>query len=203
MSRDAELRDVLALLEKATPGEWKVRDENDGEGWPPRPLWCVENDAFHEDSDDGSPLQMVVHYGGKEDAELIAAAVNFLRKHGEALATGRDEDGVMAQDTREVRWYCVNNFGMATLCADESDARAVAADSDAAFPQSRPHAATQLAPLSPPAPSAEVAALVDEVDRIAGFLVGYGDAAEFAARQLRAALAPFNRPTGQKSDPTP
>ena len=31
-------------------------------------------------------MQGSVHYGGKEDAEAIAAAINFLRHHGNALA---------------------------------------------------------------------------------------------------------------------
>jgi hypothetical protein len=51
---------------------------------------------------------------------------------------------------------------------------------------------------SPPAGDA-VAGLVDAVDRIAAFLVGYGDTAEFAAKQLRDALAAFDAAALQSS----
>lgn len=79
------LAEVLALLEKATPGEITTYDANDGDGWPPRPLWCVKNADYDSDSDDANPLHACIDYGGKEDADAIAAAVNFLRKHGPAL----------------------------------------------------------------------------------------------------------------------
>lgn len=46
------------------------------------------------------------------------------------------------------RWYCVNNMGMATLCADKSDAEDVASECDIAFPRQAPHRAVQLVEVS-------------------------------------------------------
>ena len=42
------------------------------------------------------------------------------------------------------RWYCVNNMGMATLCADQADAEMTAKDCDMEWPRQGPHRAVQL-----------------------------------------------------------
>ena len=42
------------------------------------------------------------------------------------------------------RWYCLNNMGMATLCADKADAEDVARTCDIDFPRQSPHRAVQL-----------------------------------------------------------
>lgn len=85
MKLSERLEAVLALVEMAAPGELTVYDENEGDGWPPRPLWCFKNEAYDEDGD-APALQGIIHYGGKEDADAIASALNFLRDHGPALA---------------------------------------------------------------------------------------------------------------------
>ena len=46
------------------------------------------------------------------------------------------------------RWYCVNNMGMATLCADQADAEDVARTCDIDFPRQSPHRAVQLVEVS-------------------------------------------------------
>ena len=46
------------------------------------------------------------------------------------------------------RWYCVNNMGMATLCADKADAEDVASTCDIDFPSQSPHRAVQLVEVS-------------------------------------------------------
>ena len=46
------------------------------------------------------------------------------------------------------RWYCVNNMGMATLCADQADAENVASDCDTERPRQSPHRALQLVEVS-------------------------------------------------------
>lgn len=79
------LPEVLALLDKATPGELSVYDENEGDGWPPRQLWCIKNADYDSGSEDAIPFQATIYYGGKEDAEAIAASVNLLRTHGDTL----------------------------------------------------------------------------------------------------------------------
>ena len=48
----------------------------------------------------------------------------------------------------EPRWYCVNNMGMATLCAGQADAEDVASACDIDFPRRSPHRAVQLVEVS-------------------------------------------------------
>lgn len=79
-----DLGGVVRLLEDMTPGDLIVYDANEGDGWPPRPLWCFKNEAY--DSGEEPALQGGIHYGGKEDADAIAAAVNFLRANSAEIA---------------------------------------------------------------------------------------------------------------------
>ena len=46
------------------------------------------------------------------------------------------------------RWYCVNNMGMATLCADQADAEMTAKDCNTEWPRQSPHRAVQLVEVS-------------------------------------------------------
>lgn len=78
-----DLGGVVRLLEDMTPGYLVVYDANEGDGWPPRPLWCFKNEGY--DSGDDPALQGSIHYGGKEDTDAIVASVNFLRTHGREL----------------------------------------------------------------------------------------------------------------------
>lgn len=45
----------------------------------------------------------------------------------------------MVRPGAEARWYCLSREGMATLCADEEDAKEVAAESWVAWPQNGPY----------------------------------------------------------------
>ena len=90
-----DLGGVVRLLEDMTPGDLIVYDANEGDGWPPRPLWCFKNEAY--DSGEEPALQGGIHYGGKEDADAIAAAVNFLRAHSAEIA------GAL-RDAERYRW---------------------------------------------------------------------------------------------------
>ena len=90
-----DLGGVVRLLEDMTPGDLIVYDANEGDGWPPRPLWCFKNEGY--DSGDDPALQGSIHYGGKEDADAIAAAVNFLRTHYAEIA------GAL-RDAERYRW---------------------------------------------------------------------------------------------------
>jgi hypothetical protein len=86
-----DLGGVVRLLEDMTPGDLIVYDANEGDGWPPRPLWCFKNEAY--DSGEEPALQGSIQYGGKEDADAIAAAINFLRAHSAEIAGAlRDAD---------------------------------------------------------------------------------------------------------------
>ena len=84
------------------------------------------------------------------------------------------------------RWYVVNRDGLATLCADEADARKVADECDLMFPRAAPHRAVLLG---------DVAA---ERERCAGVCEGiarqyradgHGHSAERAANAIRLARA--------------
>ena len=59
---------------------------------------------------------------------------------GHAAAKAETADPVVG------RWYFVANYGAATLCVDEADARESAAEADIAFPRMAPHRAVQLVP---------------------------------------------------------
>lgn len=60
----------------------EVYDENEGGETPPRPLWCVANEAYRRNEImlDPEPLpggfQVAVSFGCKAHADLIAAALN-------------------------------------------------------------------------------------------------------------------------------
>ena len=101
-----DLGGVVRLLEEMTPGDLIVYDANEGDGWPPRPLWCFKNEAY--DSGEEPALQGSIHYGGKEDADAIAAAVNFLRTHSAEIA------GAL-RDAERYRWLRMR------LAAEELD----------------------------------------------------------------------------------
>ena len=73
----------------------------------------------------------------------------------------------------EPRWYCVNNMGMATLCADKADAEDVARTCDIDFPRQSPHRAVQLVEVS--ALEKERTARIEAQQRLA-------DAQELAAK---------------------
>lgn len=44
----------------------------------------------------------------------------------------------------EARWYCLSRDGLATLCRDEADARATAAESGELYPHLGPYRAAQM-----------------------------------------------------------
>jgi len=71
LSRE-EIRRVRALAKQAAPAPWFVVNENEGEQ---SPLWVIVNADFdkEETPDDAPiPLQAVLHYGAKADADFIA-----------------------------------------------------------------------------------------------------------------------------------
>jgi hypothetical protein len=47
-------------------------------------------------------------------------------------------------EKQEDRWYCLDIKGVATLCADEKDAKQTAKDADMDYPRNAPHRAVQL-----------------------------------------------------------
>ena len=107
-TRDS-LAQVQELVAGMTPGALTVYDANEGDGWPPRPLWCFKNEAY--DSGEEPALQGGIHYGGKEDADAIAACVNFLRAHSAEIA------GALSAQTTERRallWLAGRDSGLSS-----------------------------------------------------------------------------------------
>jgi len=47
-------------------------------------------------------------------------------------------------ENQEDRWYCLDTKGMATLCANEKDAKQTAKEADMDYPKNGPHKAVQL-----------------------------------------------------------
>lgn len=106
-----DLGGVVRLLEDMTPGNLIVYDANEGDGWPPRPLWCFKNEAY--DSGEEPALQGGIHYGGKEDADAIAAAINFLRAHSAEIA-GALRDAERWQPIESAPPHNRKNYSMGT-----------------------------------------------------------------------------------------
>jgi hypothetical protein len=85
---NAELRESLAqvqeLLDAMPSQELTVYDANEGDGWPPRPLWSLKNAAYDANAEDDC-VQLSLNFGHKNDADALAACFNFLRTHGPEL----------------------------------------------------------------------------------------------------------------------
>lgn len=79
MTAPLNLDHIRSIHAGITPGDWEMYDANDGE-WPPRPMWCVANDAFHNPSDneDAPWMAVEIHTGCKADAAFIAAAPSMV-----------------------------------------------------------------------------------------------------------------------------
>jgi hypothetical protein len=133
------LGEVLALVEKATPGELQA-SETDG-------YFCVHRDIT---TPGGAGFLTDSEAWKMEDAEAVAAAINFLRQHGAALSDlARRVEGD-AQDAERYRWlrdeahkakgmspaviYATENFDVSS---DECGGFEYGADLDAAIDQAR------------------------------------------------------------------
>jgi len=71
---DTELQAILERAEAATEGPWMKFNDNEGMEQVFGALWCVGNDAYHNFSNDGDAVCIVVTCGGEEDAEFLANA---------------------------------------------------------------------------------------------------------------------------------
>jgi hypothetical protein len=75
MTTEIDVDAIEASANAATPGPWQVTDHNEGLD-PPRPLWGVTNDEYHNPSaDDDAPwIAVEIRIGDRADAEFIARA---------------------------------------------------------------------------------------------------------------------------------
>lgn len=60
------------------------------------------------------------------------------------MSTPRRRAKTAPQPQAAPHWYCLSRDGLATLCADEEDAKEVAAESFALYPQHGPYRAVQM-----------------------------------------------------------
>lgn len=98
----------------------------------------------------------------------------------------------------EARWYCVGRNGIATLCADQQDAKSVAFESDAQWPREAPHRAVQLVDIAALAAERERCAKVcEEVATWAGSTWRKAglDCAEWVRKEPNVGIEPTSRRT--------
>ncbi len=62
----------------------------------------------------------------------------------------------------EARWYCLSREGMATLCADEEDAKEVAAESWVLYPNNGPYRVAQMVDRQQPLTRQQIDAVMTE-----------------------------------------
>jgi hypothetical protein len=95
----AQVQELLAVMPSQ---ELTVYDANEGDGWPPRPLWSLKNAAYDANAEDDC-VQLSLNFGHKNDADALAACFNFLRTHGPALLAMMEDHspdaGKMGEDS--------------------------------------------------------------------------------------------------------
>lgn len=110
MTTERELAEVLALLEKATPGEWAAYERGDYGLGPEGSIEGADGDDVEckvRPPYDESTIRGEVMW---RDAAAICAAVNFIRKHGPALLSRAD--GGEADPPREVPLPPLGSLGI-------------------------------------------------------------------------------------------
>lgn len=80
--------------------------------------------------------------GTKDECQIVARKLTEAFLDGAHVALAAKAETVASKG----RWYVLSGDGMATLCADEDDAKEVAADADLSYPRMAPHRAVQLVP---------------------------------------------------------
>ena len=94
------------------------------------------------------------------------------------------------------RWYCVTNYGGATLCTGRDDAAEVAAEQDIAIPRHGPHRAVMLAEVRP-ARVPLTDAQIDQIKAQPGCWEHVGQRIEFRYRPFARAIEAHHGITAQ------
>jgi hypothetical protein len=100
---------------------------------------------------------------------------------GAAVATPVDQP---VRPATEVRWYCVNRDGLATLCLNEQDAHEMAAECDIDFPRGGPHRAVRLVDAQQPLTRQQIDAVMTEHYPLDSLLRENVDAFEVCVRDI-------------------
>ena len=112
----------------------------------------LEHAAIHDrETSPYSPEQAAWAADLRDAAALIQAAPVVERADSATPVVERGAGNVSdnAATVAPARWYCVTNYGGATLCTGRDDAAEVAAEQDIAVPPHGPHRAVMLAEVRP------------------------------------------------------
>lgn len=112
----------------------------------------LEHAAIHDrETSPYSPEQAAWAADLRDAAALIQAAPVVERADSATPVVERGAGNVSdnAATVAPARWYCVTNYGGATLCTGRDDAAEVAAEQDIAVPPHGPHRAVMLAEVPP------------------------------------------------------
>lgn len=112
----------------------------------------LEHAAIHDrETSPYSPEQAAWAADLRDAAALIQAAPVVERADSATPVVERDAGNLSdnAAPVAHARWYCVTNYGGATLCTSRADAAEVAAEQDIAVPPHGPHRAVMLAEVPP------------------------------------------------------
>jgi len=112
----------------------------------------LEHAAIHDrETSPYSPEQAAWAADLRDAAALIQAAPVVERADSATPVVERDAGNLSdnAAPVAHARWYCVTNYGGATLCTGRDDAAEVAAEQDIAIPRHGPHRAVMLAEVRP------------------------------------------------------
>lgn len=112
----------------------------------------LEHAAIHDrETSPYSPEQAAWAADLRDAAALIQAAPVVERADSATPVVERGAGNLSdnAAPVAHARWYCVTNYGGATLCTSRADAAEVAAEQDIAVPPHGPHRAVMLAEVPP------------------------------------------------------
>ena len=112
----------------------------------------LEHAAIHDrETSPYSPEQAAWAADLRDAAALIQAAPVVERADSATAVVERGAGNLSdnAAPVAHARWYCVTNYGGATLCTSRADAAEVAAEQDIAIPRHGPHRAVMMAEVLP------------------------------------------------------
>ena len=112
----------------------------------------LEHAAIHDRETSPYSPEQAAWAADLRDAAALIQAAPVVERADSATAVVERRAGNMSDNAAPVahaRWYCVTNYGGATLCTSRADAAEVAAEQDIAVPGHGPHRAVMLAEVPP------------------------------------------------------
>lgn len=112
----------------------------------------LEHAAIHDRETSPYSPEQAAWAADLRDAAALIQAAPVVERADSATAVVERRAGNMSDNAAPVahaRWYCVTNYGGATLCTSRDDAAEVAAEQDIAIPRHGPHRAVMMAEVLP------------------------------------------------------